>query len=131
MSTRYDLVGVVVHAGMSPKSGHYYSYARGANQMWHEFDDENVTAVSNGINTWKFSPMGVVSIDSRMFVFEENLCHSSCMESTGSYDNNVHSRFVYRIAEVMFSEILVYKHCVHVVNQIFLVPGVERGCSRF
>lgn len=46
LSIRYDLVGVVVHAGVSPRSGHYYSFAKGANQIWHLFDDESVTAVS-------------------------------------------------------------------------------------
>ncbi len=41
--TRYNLCGVIVHLGKSARSGHYYSFAKASNGVWHQFDDENVT----------------------------------------------------------------------------------------
>ena len=38
----YDLVGVVVHQGVSLSSGHYYSYCRAPSGFWLRCDDESV-----------------------------------------------------------------------------------------
>jgi hypothetical protein len=45
-SSVYDLIGVLVHAGSSMNSGHYYSYVKAQNGFWFEMDDESVTSVS-------------------------------------------------------------------------------------
>ncbi|KAI8853133.1 ubiquitin carboxyl-terminal hydrolase 42-like protein [Chytridium lagenaria] len=42
----YNLCGVLVHAGSSVNSGHYYSYVRSSNGLWYEMDDETVREVS-------------------------------------------------------------------------------------
>jgi Ubiquitin carboxyl-terminal hydrolase len=44
----YDLYGVLVHAGHSVHSGHYYCFVRGPNGMWHMMDDQRVTQVCHG-----------------------------------------------------------------------------------
>ncbi|EPY49979.1 ubiquitin carboxy terminal hydrolase Ubp16 [Schizosaccharomyces cryophilus OY26] len=40
---RYELIGVLVHAGGSTRSGHYYSFCKSSNGMWLKFDDEFVS----------------------------------------------------------------------------------------
>ena len=45
-SSVYDLIGVLVHAGSSMNSGHYYSYVKAQNGFWFEMDSESVTNVS-------------------------------------------------------------------------------------
>ncbi|KAJ3105686.1 Ubiquitin carboxyl-terminal hydrolase 36 [Phlyctochytrium planicorne] len=42
----YYLSGVLVHAGSSVNSGHYYAFVRGASGLWHCMDDEDVKEVS-------------------------------------------------------------------------------------
>lgn len=42
---RYNLYGVVCHAGGGPNSGHYYAYAKGPNGSWYEMNDESVSRV--------------------------------------------------------------------------------------
>ncbi|GMH32231.1 hypothetical protein BSKO_00065 [Bryopsis sp. KO-2023] len=42
---RYDLNAVIVHAGETTQSGHYFTYAKAANGMWHLFNDESVQSV--------------------------------------------------------------------------------------
>lgn len=42
----YDLYGVLVHFGHSVNSGHYISYVRGANKVWHLCDDARVSQAS-------------------------------------------------------------------------------------
>ena len=44
-STVYDLYGVLVHAGHSLHSGHYYAYIKGASGGWFLCDDHQVTSV--------------------------------------------------------------------------------------
>lgn len=39
---RYTLYGVLVHAGWSTHSGHYYCYVRTSSGMWHSLDDNQV-----------------------------------------------------------------------------------------
>ncbi|KAF5753591.1 putative ubiquitinyl hydrolase 1 [Helianthus annuus] len=46
MDFTYELYAVVVHAGFSSSSGHYYSYVRSAPDTWYKFDDRKVTYVS-------------------------------------------------------------------------------------
>ncbi|MFS8030013.1 putative ubiquitinyl hydrolase 1 [Helianthus anomalus] len=46
MDFKYELYAVVVHAGFSSSSGHYYSYVRSAPDTWYKFDDRKVTYVS-------------------------------------------------------------------------------------
>eukprot|EP01134_Creolimax_fragrantissima_P007978 CFRG7978T1 len=41
----YSLICVMVHAGYTTRSGHYYCYVKGANGMWYEMDDESVNQV--------------------------------------------------------------------------------------
>jgi len=43
--TMYDLYGVLVHAGHSLHSGHYYAYIKGASGGWFLCDDHQVTSV--------------------------------------------------------------------------------------
>lgn len=45
-STVYDLYGVVVHAGHSIHSGHYYAYVKAGNGIWYRCDDEHVSQTS-------------------------------------------------------------------------------------
>ncbi|XP_076940736.1 ubiquitin carboxyl-terminal hydrolase 20-like [Bidens hawaiensis] len=42
----YELYAVVVHAGFTSSSGHYYCYIRSAPDKWCKFDDRKVTYVS-------------------------------------------------------------------------------------
>ncbi|CAK0758926.1 hypothetical protein CVIRNUC_002658 [Coccomyxa viridis] len=42
----YELFGVLVHAGHSVHSGHYYCFVRGPNGIWHHMDDTRVSQVS-------------------------------------------------------------------------------------
>lgn len=42
---RYNLYGVVCHAGSGPNSGHYYAYVKGPNGSWYEMNDESVSLV--------------------------------------------------------------------------------------
>ncbi|CAM9918104.1 unnamed protein product, partial [Ectocarpus sp. 4 AP-2014] len=44
-SALYDLTGVVVHAGGSMSSGHYYAYVRSCAGMWARMDDCSVSKV--------------------------------------------------------------------------------------
>ncbi|KAG1364374.1 ubiquitin carboxyl-terminal hydrolase 23 [Cocos nucifera] len=43
---KYTLYGVLVHAGWSIHSGHYYCYVRTSSGMWHSLDDNEVSQVS-------------------------------------------------------------------------------------
>ncbi|KAM0943436.1 putative ubiquitinyl hydrolase 1 [Dioscorea sansibarensis] len=43
---KYTLYGVLVHAGWSTHSGHYYCYVRTSSGMWHSLDDNQVFQVS-------------------------------------------------------------------------------------
>ena len=42
---QYELFGVLVHAGHSVHSGHYYCFVRAANGLWHQCDDHQVKQV--------------------------------------------------------------------------------------
>ncbi|KAL4424055.1 hypothetical protein ABPG75_001356 [Micractinium tetrahymenae] len=42
----YDLYAVLVHSGHSVHSGHYYSYVRAPNGIWHICDDTHVAQVA-------------------------------------------------------------------------------------
>ncbi|CAN0477928.1 unnamed protein product, partial [Laminaria digitata] len=44
-SALYDLTGVVVHAGGSMSSGHYYAYVRSSSGIWAQMDDTSVSKV--------------------------------------------------------------------------------------
>lgn len=44
-SSIYDLSSVVVHFGGSCRSGHYVSYVKAPNGIWHLMDDDSVTQV--------------------------------------------------------------------------------------
>ncbi|XP_026661735.2 ubiquitin carboxyl-terminal hydrolase 23-like isoform X2 [Phoenix dactylifera] len=43
---KYTLYGVLVHAGWSTHSGHYYCYVRTSSGTWHSLDDNQVRQVS-------------------------------------------------------------------------------------
>ncbi|KAI3934580.1 hypothetical protein MKX01_034034 [Papaver californicum] len=43
---KYTLYGVLVHAGWSTRSGHYYCFVRTSTGMWHSLDDNTVRQVS-------------------------------------------------------------------------------------
>ncbi|KAJ8478316.1 hypothetical protein OPV22_022043 [Ensete ventricosum] len=43
---KYTLYGVLVHAGWSTESGHYYCYVCTSSGMWHSLDDNQVYQVS-------------------------------------------------------------------------------------
>ncbi|KAL3629613.1 hypothetical protein CASFOL_026835 [Castilleja foliolosa] len=43
---QYTLYGVLVHAGWSTHSGHYYCFVRTSSGMWHSLDDNQVYQVS-------------------------------------------------------------------------------------
>ena len=45
----YDLYGVLVHAGNSSNSGHYYCFAKTATGTWCEMDDEVISPVSEKV----------------------------------------------------------------------------------
>ncbi|XP_048193536.1 ubiquitin carboxyl-terminal hydrolase 17-like protein 6 [Perognathus longimembris pacificus] len=40
----YDLYAVLVHAGLSRHSGHYFSYIKAGNGQWYKMDDAKVTS---------------------------------------------------------------------------------------
>ena len=40
----YILKGIIVHSGISPESGHYYSFLV-HNEQWFEFNDQNIRKV--------------------------------------------------------------------------------------
>ncbi|KAL9249556.1 Ubiquitin carboxyl-terminal hydrolase 23-like protein [Drosera capensis] len=46
---RYTLYGVLVHAGGSTHSGHYYCFVRTSSGMWYSLDDNRVSQVSERI----------------------------------------------------------------------------------
>ena len=49
----YELYGVLVHAGHSVHSGHYYCFVRGPNGIWHHMDDTRVSQVCmHGLCLW-------------------------------------------------------------------------------
>jgi ubiquitin carboxyl-terminal hydrolase 36/42 len=41
----YELFGVLVHAGHSVHSGHYFCFVRAPNGLWHRMDDVQVSQV--------------------------------------------------------------------------------------
>jgi ubiquitin carboxyl-terminal hydrolase 36/42 len=44
----YDLYGIVVHAGGSTNSGHYYSYCKNMiTDRWYECNDDHIGNLSN------------------------------------------------------------------------------------
>ncbi|XP_074268336.1 ubiquitin carboxyl-terminal hydrolase 23-like [Silene latifolia] len=45
----YTLYGVLVHAGWSAHSGHYYCFVRTSNGLWYSLDDNMVTQVSERV----------------------------------------------------------------------------------
>jgi hypothetical protein len=42
---KYKLIGVLVHAGGSTNTGHYFSFVRGSNGGWYRMDDDEVHQV--------------------------------------------------------------------------------------
>ncbi|DAZ98676.1 TPA: hypothetical protein N0F65_008802 [Lagenidium giganteum] len=44
--TKYELHGVLVHAGFSTECGHYYAFVKGSSNQWYEMNDECVRWVS-------------------------------------------------------------------------------------
>jgi len=42
----YTLFGIIVHAGVTSNSGHYYSYIKTNDNRWYEMNDSNVRHVS-------------------------------------------------------------------------------------
>ncbi|KAI3876316.1 hypothetical protein MKX03_032914 [Papaver bracteatum] len=46
---KYTLYGVLVHAGWSTRSGHYYCFVRTSTGMWHSLDDNTVRQVSEKV----------------------------------------------------------------------------------
>lgn len=46
---KYTLYGVLVHAGWSTHSGHYYCYVRTSSGMWYSLDDHQVRQVSEKV----------------------------------------------------------------------------------
>lgn len=42
-TTKYSLFGCLVHSGYSAQSGHYYSYIKAPNGMWHCMNDSSVS----------------------------------------------------------------------------------------
>lgn len=49
IAPEYELYGVIVHAGHTIASGHYYAFVRNSNDVWYEMDDSQTRSVS--INT--------------------------------------------------------------------------------
>ncbi|KAK1395874.1 Ubiquitin carboxyl-terminal hydrolase [Heracleum sosnowskyi] len=47
--TKYTLYGVLVHAGWSTHSGHYYCFVRTSSGMWYSLDDNRVIQVSEKV----------------------------------------------------------------------------------
>jgi ubiquitin carboxyl-terminal hydrolase 36/42 len=45
---RYNLYGIICHAGGGPNSGHYYAYVKSREGRWYEMNDESVTPVQSG-----------------------------------------------------------------------------------
>ncbi|XP_024318308.1 ubiquitin carboxyl-terminal hydrolase 23 isoform X2 [Brachypodium distachyon] len=45
MDFRYNLYGVLVHAGWNTQAGHYYCFVRTSSGMWHNLDDNQVHQV--------------------------------------------------------------------------------------
>ena len=47
INSKYELFGVINHIGISPNSGHYYSYCKNINSKtnnnWYKCNDEMVT----------------------------------------------------------------------------------------
>lgn len=43
---KYELHGVLVHAGFSTDCGHYYAFAKGSSGQWYEMNDDTVRWVS-------------------------------------------------------------------------------------
>jgi len=52
-SQMYELFGVLVHAGHSVHSGHYYCYVRAPNGLWHHMDDNQVSQVCPSLRSCK------------------------------------------------------------------------------
>ncbi|KAL3743412.1 hypothetical protein ACJRO7_018674 [Eucalyptus globulus] len=46
---KYQLYAVVVHIGISPTSGHYFSFVRSSPGTWHRFDDAEVQKVQEDL----------------------------------------------------------------------------------
>lgn len=44
--SKYELSGVITHHGKSIHSGHYIAFVKGSNGLWHEMNDNFVTATS-------------------------------------------------------------------------------------
>lgn len=42
---KYTLYGVLVHAGWSTHSGHYYCFVRTSSGMWYTLDDNRVCEI--------------------------------------------------------------------------------------
>mmetsp|Transcript_35078 Transcript_35078/g.76786 ORF Transcript_35078/g.76786 Transcript_35078/m.76786 type:complete len:831 (-) Transcript_35078:142-2634(-) len=72
----YELVGVLVHAGRSCDSGHYYSFVR-SNDRWYKCNDSNVTEVGLDI---------VLRQKAYMLIYEvEGMRQNHNCESYGKY----------------------------------------------
>ncbi|XP_030457430.2 ubiquitin carboxyl-terminal hydrolase 21-like [Syzygium oleosum] len=46
---KYQLYAIVVHIGISPTSGHYFSFVRSSPGTWHRFDDAEVQKVQEDL----------------------------------------------------------------------------------
>lgn len=54
---KYSLYAVLVHAGWSTHSGHYYCFVRTAGDMWHALDDSRVCVPSPPLLSWFCLPI--------------------------------------------------------------------------
>eukprot|EP00752_Nemacystus_decipiens_P017873 g16023.t1 len=77
-SAVYDLTGVVVHAGGSMSSGHYFAYVRSSAGVWHRMDDCTVSKALHRLATAKEAQSGL----SRKHAAEE---HRAKMSRAGTF----------------------------------------------
>jgi ubiquitin carboxyl-terminal hydrolase 36/42 len=73
-NAKYTLYAVLVHAGWSTHSGHYYCYVRTASGMWHALDDSRV-CISFFLEVLLIAFMEVLLFPSCIFLPFDVFCH--------------------------------------------------------
>ncbi|KAL9689568.1 hypothetical protein QQ045_009955 [Rhodiola kirilowii] len=87
-SLMYTLYGVLVHAGWSTRSGHYYCFVRTSTGMWYSLDDNRVVQVNERTVLDQKAYM-LFYVRDRKISVQKKPCNVTLNERMSSHGNNI------------------------------------------